>query len=230
MQVVCGDGNIINIRGDIKRLPGPGRVVLGLGSAPGVLDLVCPLLARQPGCFVCAMNDRIGSRTPHVRTWPGRLDAALSLHGEVLPVWLENRLAQGFDAPGMVMSVGKGSAKVIHLFADTNFPIGSSGMMPVLVGLATQARAVIVAGVSLSGPYREGYARQWRKAYSDGILGNVYHVGPSALIEQGLVRVWDEAAEAEVFNEHPHSPPQGLGLVGNGAARPVSAVQEAACI
>lgn len=189
MEVCLGDGCIVRILKSNCALPGPGGILLGLGRAPGGVRDAEPLFRARPDCRVMAINDRIGSPCPdRTATWPHRLDFAASVHGLELPGWLENRAAQGLNPPDAVFSVGKGPADCINFFLKANFPIGSSGFLPVVVGLFfLRVEAVVLSGMIFTGVYAR-YLKSWRIARANGLLERVYSLTPGALTAEKLVR------------------------------------------
>lgn len=87
---------------------------LVLGGANTLWDDVAGALALGSFDVVVACNDASAA-------WPGRLDAAVSLHAEKFGLWMERRSRAGHPAPGAVVghsTVRQGIIRVSEVLTD----------------------------------------------------------------------------------------------------------------
>jgi hypothetical protein len=121
-----------------------GRLALALGSAKCVLDDVARFaeIANADGAVAC--NEMIAR-------WPGRLDAAVTLHPEKMSNWLATRQCAGFPAPDRIVisdrykdwfrhaGIGSGLGFAPDIVTEAKVPgqrnAGSSGLFVVKVAL-----------------------------------------------------------------------------------------------
>ena len=159
--------------------PTTGGVLLGIGSAPGCVEEAAWFLSEEPGVRVCAINDAISA-------WPGDLEFAASGHAQFLSEtaghgrersWLAERSARCGSVPQWVVSTQE--AEGVNLIIENQFPLASSAMLMVLLGLHLGCERIVLAGVALSRPgYRESFLHLWRGAARDGLLDRVRCLTP----------------------------------------------------
>lgn len=153
------------------RMPLPGGVLLGIGSAPGGIKDALAFYWQCPETRVFAVNDAIPA-------WPHQLEFAGSLHGRYLveqapkqarlPWLVARRIAP--RPLGVSTSRRRG---VQLMFSRVTPGISSSGMLPVLLGLALEVEAIVLAGVRLTGSHAD-YIPDWRSAHASGLLDRVF--------------------------------------------------------
>jgi len=203
-------------------LPARAGLLLGLGSAPGWLEDGRAFAAEHPDCPVMAVNDCIAE-------WPGRLDFAGSYHAAMLAEmrpgnkslpWIACRARAGFSAPAWVVSEAPHSG-VNLLLEISGLSIASSGILPVLVGKALGIRAVVLAGVELSGGHGERYLDVWRKAAAKGLFEDVYTISGGPLRDLGLVAPWPGDRFVSAPSLHESGPAGGSGALPARAGQAV---------
>jgi hypothetical protein len=172
-------------------IPARAELLLGLGSAPGWLDAGLDFACAHPDSLFMAVNDAIAD-------WPLHLDFAGSYHAAMLaemrpgrkPLpWLACRKGANFPTPDWVVAEAPHHGVTLRL-EISGLPIASSGILPVLVGKALHIKAVVLAGVELSGSYGERYLEVWRKAAAQGLLEGVYTLSGGPLRDLGLLPLW----------------------------------------
>jgi hypothetical protein len=192
-MLVCAGQCSVDVRGGLPR----ADYLLGVAGGPGGLHHALAFFGRHGGRLqVMAVNDRIGPMGSGGQArreyWPERLDVAGSAHAGLLHSWLEGRELAGLNRPAHVVAVQESEAATCTV-RPLNFCLGSSGMLPVVAGrLLMGCRAVILAGVSMGGRYGRRYLRAWNQARSMGLLAHVYHLGPSRLVDEGILRAAPE--------------------------------------
>jgi hypothetical protein len=111
-------------------------LVLGGGSSVWADADAAMDLCEFDGVLAC--NDASAA-------WPGKLDAAVSLHPEKFGLWMERRSRSGFPAPDRIIGHTEAKTSTVRMpaiameFADWRFPSqtdsGSSGLFVLKVAL-----------------------------------------------------------------------------------------------
>jgi hypothetical protein len=141
-------------------------VALVLGGGAGVWADVEAALDLSEVDGVVACNDVAAS-------WPGRLDAMVSLHAEKLHFWMARRARSGHPPPDRVFTKeASGNAKVAVEQIHYRFPgqdrTGSSGLFALKVALIDLGfDKAVVCGVPMTEEGRHFFdATAWRGALS----------------------------------------------------------------
>lgn len=143
-------------------LPRPRHdVLMVLGSAPGFLIEAKAFWIRNV-CDVSACNAAIPF-------WPGPLILAASLHPEILPRLVNQRIV---PVPRPMVLSGQ-LADGVDVVLDSDQAQGSSAMLLVLAGRLMGYRRMVLAGVRLERLIDAPYRPIWEAAKASGILDGV---------------------------------------------------------
>lgn len=167
-----------------------GTVLLGLGTAPGYVDLALPWFFEHfSHCLVFGVNDSIGRlddpRRGERDIWRERMDCCGSLHTGELHGWLEARRNARLPMPSRVFGYPTQNEAMTDRLFEASFSLGTSAFLPVVVGRMLLKCPVVLAGVELAGGYGR-YRKVWREAAGLGLLDQVYSLTPGFLVDEGL--------------------------------------------